>query len=304
MTGPRGTGQIDVAGAAPTATTVPPAPSPARRPIRFLLMVVVSAAIGVAVYFFLREPAHSDEFRPTIEALFTELSADGGPEKVYGETSEQFRQTLISEKWIDLVERMNATLGAFQELTTITEVDRAVSVAGMTARIKFEVAFAKADTTGEVSFLRGTDNRWRLLGLGVQIPPELEQTAANAERELGRVSAPPEVVELVETVLKDLRDGKVAAVRDAASPVFQKAQTVESLTALLETHRAELGGFIAVLAVISSAQNPDKDRATVQALLQYEKAKTTGIFQFMRVEDAWRLYGYKIVIPEPLLPGR
>jgi hypothetical protein len=303
---PRGTGQIDVAGAAPTTTNTPPAPR-ARSRVGLVISIAVAAAIGVAVYFFLREPAHSDEFRPHVEALFTRFGADGGAETVYADdtvTSEVFRRTLIAEKFVDMVDRMTATLGPFKELTKITEVDRAASAAGMTARIRFDIAFEKADTTGEMSFLRGRDDRWKLLGLGVQIPPELEQRAAEVERDLGRVRAPPDVIELVEQTLQDLRDGKVAAVRDAASPSFQENQTIESLTALIESQRAELGNYIAVLAVLSSAQNPDKDRATVQALVQYEKAKTTGILQFMRIKEGWRLSGYKIVIPEPLVPAR
>lgn len=303
---PRGTGQLDVAGAAPTTTSTPPAPSRAGRRIGLLVSLAAACAIGVGVYFWLREPADSDEFRPQIEALFAHLGKDGGAREVYlNETAEQFKQTLVEDKFVDMVERMQETLGSFVELTTITEVDRAASVAGMTARIRFEIAFEKADTTGEVSLLRTSKGpTWWLLGLGVAIPPELESKAADVERELARVRAPQEVVEKVEQILQALRDGKVAEVLAEAAPVFQEGKTVESLTALLATHRAELGAYIAVLAIISSAQNADKDRATVHALIQYEKAKTTGIFNFMKVAGVWRLYGYKIVIPEPLVPGR
>lgn len=303
---PRGTGQLDVAGAAPTTTNTPPAPSRLRKRIGLLVSLAVACAIGVGVYFWLREPADSDEFRPQIEALFVHLDQDAGAREVYlNETAEEFKQTLVEDKFIDLVDRMQETLGPFVELTKITEVDRAASVAGMTARIRFEIAFKKADTTGEVSLLRTSKSlTWQLLGLGVAIPPELATKAADVERELARVRAPQEVIDKVEQILQALRDGKVADVRAEAAPVFQESQTVESFTALLAAHRAELGGYIAVLAIISSAQNPDKDRATVHALIQYEKAKTTGILQFMKVAGVWRLYGYKIVIPEPLLPGR
>jgi hypothetical protein len=303
---PRGTGQIDVAGAAPTTTSTPTAPSRARSRIGLLLSVAVACAIGVGVYFWLREPADSDEFRPQIEALFTQLAAKDGAQSVYQDaTAEEFKQTLVEDKFVDLVDRMNETLGPFVELTKITEVDRAASVAGMTARVRFEVAFEKADTTGEVSFLRHSKSpTWWLLGLGVAIPPELESKAAEVERELARVRAPQEVVDKVEQILQALRDGKVAEVRAEAADVFQTNQSVESLASLIETHRAELGEYEAVLAIISSAQNPDKDRATVHAILKYEKAKTTGLFNFMKVAGVWRMYGYKIVIPEPLLPDR
>jgi len=77
---------------------------------------------------------------------------------------------------------------------------------------------------------------------------------------------------------------------------------VESFQHLLDSHRSEMGNFVRVLAVISSAQNEAHDRSRVQALLQYEKAKTTGTFEFMRIGSEWKLYGYKVVVPEPLLP--
>ena len=77
---------------------------------------------------------------------------------------------------------------------------------------------------------------------------------------------------------------------------------MESFQHLLDSHRSEMGNFIRVLAVISSAQNANKDRARVHALLQYEKAKTTGTFEFMHIGTEWKLYGFKVVVPEPLVP--
>ena len=80
------------------------------------------------------------------------------------------------------------------------------------------------------------------------------------------------------------------------------------------------------MAIISSAQNLDKNHAKVTALLEFEKEKTTGDFSFVRapaggknalragpgtVPDAegkpvveWKLSRFKIDIPELDLPSR
>lgn len=288
---------VPAAGPAPTATTVPAAP-PRRRRARWIVVLLLLAGAGVAAFLFLRESPKSRAFRLEAENLFVALR-DGKAEDVYEQASFHFQQTLLLEKFEDLTQRMNATLGKFQRVVEVVDVDQSASVVGMTARVELELEFEQAITDGEVSFHRGGDGAWKLLGLNVHIPPELETRANELERQYERVRAPDEVIAKVHAILAGIRDGKEAEVHAAASPAFV---SLEDFRKTLASQRAELGPFVAVLAIVSSAQNADKDRAVVQALLQYEKVKTTGNFKFMKVEGDWRLLGFKVVVPSLDLP--
>lgn len=289
--------------AAPTATTVPAAPERGgRRRRRIALLLVILAAVAVLVwFFFFREPASSAAFRTEVETIFQKLD-EGKAEEVYDKASFRFKQTLLVDKFVDMVDQMHQTLGTFRAVSKVIDVDRATTVAGPTARVQLELEFAEATTTGEMSFHRDRAGKWNLLGMSVQIPEGLQGKAEKAKREDKRLKAPDEVIEQFNQILDAVREGKAAAIHERASPTFRQQRTVESFQHLLESHRAEMGNFVRVLAVISSAQNADKDQARVQALLQYEKAKTTGTFEFMRIGSEWKLYGFKVVVPEPLLP--
>ena len=290
------------AAAAPTATTVPAAPARGgRRRLKVSLVLLLLAASGIAAYFLLRETKTSTEFRLKVEEVFDQLN-EGKAEAVYESSSFRFKQTLLVDKFIDMADQMQKTLGKFVRVVEVVEVDRANTVAGATARVQLELEFVEASTFGEMSFHRDKKGEWRLLGMNVQIPQQLEHKAELAEREDKRLKAPDEVIEQFNRILDAVREGKASAIHQRASPSFQEQRSVESFQHLLDSHRSEMGNFIRVLAVISSAQNANKDRARVHALLQYEKAKTTGTFEFMRVGPEWRLYGFKVVVPEPFLP--
>lgn len=289
--------------AAPTATTVPAAPEGGgRRRLRLgLLLLLIAAVTAFLLWFVLHESSTASEFRPRVEAVFHRLDK-GEAEEVYDGASFRFKQTLLVDKFVDMVDQMHQTLGTFVRVADVIDVDRAVTVAGMTARVQLELEFVHATTTGEMSFHRDRRGEWKLLGMSVQIPPPLQDAAAAAQREDRRLKAPDEVIQQFNRILDAVREGKAAEIHGWASPSFQQSRTVESFQHLLDAHRAEMGNFVQVLAVISSAQNADKDRARVHALLQYEKAKTTGTFEFMRIGGEWKLYGFKVVVPEPLLP--
>src|SRR5690606_9055454 len=179
-----------VAGAAPTATTTPVAPEPKRRR-RWLVAAALLLAAGVAALLLLlrRGGPDTEAFRVRSEEVLGSLR-DGKAEEVYEGASFRFKQTLLVDKFVDLVDRMNRTMGRFERVIDVVDVDQAVTVAGMTARVELELEYEKAETTGELSFHRGDDGAWRLLGLSVRIPEELEETAASLERQVERVRAP------------------------------------------------------------------------------------------------------------------
>ncbi len=291
------------AAAAPTATTVPTAPERGGRRLRIALVLGLLAAAGLTIwFFFFRESSTSTEFREKVEQVFVDLN-DGKAEKVYEDASFRFKQTLLVDKFVDMADQMRQTLGKWVAVTEVIDVDRAATVAGMTARVELELEFEEASTVGEMSFHRDKKGEWRLLGMSVQIPQELQPRADAAEREYKRLKAPDEVIEQFNQILDAVREGKAAAIHERASPSFREQRSVEQFQHLLDSHRSEMGDFVRVLAVISSAQNANKDRARVHALLQYQKAKTTGTFEFMRVGPEWKLYGFKVVVPEPFVPA-
>jgi hypothetical protein len=290
--------------AAPTATTVPAAPERGGRRWRLGLALLLVALAAIAIwFFFFRETRSSADFRKRVEDVFAELEKDDKSiEAVYNGASFRFKQTLLVDKFVDMVHQMHETLGKFVEVSEVLDVDRANTVAGMTARVQLELEFEKASTTGEMSFHRDRAGKWRLLGMSVQIPKDLEDEAEEAKRDYKRLKAPDEVIEQFNQILDAVREGKAADIYQRAAPSFREGRNVESFQHLLDSHRSEMGNFVRVLAVISSAQNDDHDRARVQALLEYEKAKTTGTFEFMRIGAEWKLYRFVVVVPEPLLP--
>jgi hypothetical protein len=289
------------AAAAPTAVTTL-IPGRRRRLVLALVLLVVGAAAVAGVVFLGGDYRQEREFKEKAEAILIQLR-DGEAEKVYELASARFQQTLLIDKFLDLVEHMNATLGRFERTADVIHVDRAASVAGMTARIMLELEFENHTTVGQLSFHRGRDGKWKLLGLNVEIPPDLEAKAVALEALSGRQGAPKDVIDLVHAILEGVREGRFAEVHKEASPAFKGSVTAEGFNALLQSHRAELGNFVRVLGIISSAQSPDRDRARVQALLEYEKSKTTGTFEFLRLNRSWRLLSFKIVIGDTLPRG-
>ena len=169
----------------------------------------------------------------------------------------------------------------------------------MTAR-----AFARArssrtaSTIGALSFHRGRGRRLAPPRLRGRHPARRSSRRRRRSSRRQSAGAPPRGRStLVRPILQDVREGRTERGARAASPVFKGSVSLEAFKAVLQSHRAELGNFVRVLGIISSAQSPDRDRARVQAVLEYERGKTTGTFEFMRLDAAWRLLGFKVVIP-------
>jgi hypothetical protein len=284
------------AAAAPTAVTRAAAPGRRRRLVLALVLLVLGTAAVAGVVFLSGDYREEREFKEQAEAVM-DLLRDGKAQKVYDQSSARLQQTLLIDKFLDLIDRMNATMGPFRRAGEVHALDRAASVAGMTARIVLELEFENGTTMGQLSFHRGQDGAWRLLGLSVDIPPDLQEKADALAAQEARLRAPDEVIDLVHSILQGVREGRAAEVHEGASPVFKGSVTLDEFKNVLQSHQAELGNFVRVLAIISSAQSPDRDQARVQALLEYEKGKTTGTFEFMRIDASWRLLSFKVIIP-------
>jgi len=273
------------------------------RPI-IVVVLLMMIAVGTMVGFgFLHD---EKSFRTESEVILLDLNEEGLAGQVYDDASFRFQQTMIKEKFLDLTDMWLTTLGKFKEISKVIESRTIHSSQGKAGYFVAEMVFEKGTTIGEMSFHQGVgaDPKWKLLGMKLYIPELLQAKAKKLEIQYERIKAPNEVVDLLGPVLLSVRDGKEEQVHDNASPQFRDTISKERFVAMIASGRTELGDFVRVLAIISSAQNNDKTRARIYPLLEFSKVKTTGTFEFIKIEGKWQLLAFKWVIPEPLIPLR
>jgi hypothetical protein len=54
--------------------------------------------------------------------------------------------------------------------------------------------------------------------------------------------------------------------------------------------------------VTAARQNPSRTGASLQLLIEFEKATITGSFEFTKIDDQWKLTFFKLVLPLPRVP--
>lgn len=266
----------------------------------FVAFGLIAAWIAAIVYFQLRGEPKPD-LRPAVEAIFVDLR-EGRVDEVYTASSERFQEVVLEERFAVTVEDMNRTLGEFVEVASVikTEVFRGPS--GKTAKVELLLEFERGRARGSMSF-RVEKGAWKMLGLEVEIPEDLIVVATAPEARAERVKAPPEIEALVETILQQSREGKWAEIYDAAAPVFRSSITREEFVALEQERRDTLGPFKKVLSVTRSTQNPSLTGASIDVLLEFSKdvssETVTASFKFAKIDGAWKLAFYKVILPLP-----
>jgi hypothetical protein len=255
------------------------------------------------------------DFRKESSEVLTSLtSGEKAAVEAYNESSFLFQEASLLTSFVDRVDRLTQVLGTFQEIEKVEEVETLDSIRGKTARIVYLVRFRNEKTSEtvstpvELSYLQSTSkdggaDKWRLLGFDVSVPKALESKVKMIGSEYDRIKAPQEVVILIDQTLLAIENGQGAEVREQASRPFRESTTAAGFAATLERYRKELGPYKRRLTIHSSGQNEAKERARVHVLLQFEKAKTSGNFEFIKTDGVWRLLHLKIVIPEPLFPS-
>ena len=264
----------------------------------FLLGMVIAAAWAWGLFQeqhnFKKESSRILELLTGGEAAVTTL---------YEESAYPFREASLLSSFVDRGDRLTQTLGAFEAIESVEEIEMLDTIRGNTARVEYMVRFAAATTWTEISYLKSA-GAWQLLGFDISVPDSLADKVIEIDSEYDRIKAPDVVVALVDQTLLAIEEGKGAQVWSEASPPFQESKAQEDFVTLLSRIHKELGSFQHRLKIHSSGQNAAKERARVHALLQYDKAKTSGTFEFIKVEGQWRLLYFKVLIPEPLLPAR
>ncbi len=268
-----------------------------------IVVLVLMAVVGAVIvgFFWIGDKT---QFRPQVRSVLTQLN-EGEAEEVWRESSYFFQRSINQDAFQDMVSRLGETLGKFERISEIIEVHRGKSLGGKIGEVVAELEFENGITQGTFGFHRGKDKTWRLVGMSVTIPPDLEAKADKLEREFERIRAPDEVVGKVSEILTEIRSGGADEVwRQAAKP-FKESINVTRFGELAKKNEEELGKFVRVLTVSSSGLHPAKDHAKVSVLVEFEKVRTNGQFRFRKGDDdAWRLSFFKLLIPEPVISGR
>jgi hypothetical protein len=255
------------------------------------------------------------DFRPIAERLLVEIS-EGETEiaEVYDQASPRFHEVARRERFIDDMLDLSATNGKFRELTAINETLVTSGPTGRVGRIGLTALYEHGVARGSISF-HWDRGRWRLLGIGIEVPRDVEITQAERAkrvaacldakgRDVSDQRAKCDVRDAAETILERIRDGEDGEVWDAASDVFQKQETRARFIEFQAEHRAALGNYKRILNVTEARviAGTTGNSALFDVVAEFERTRGTRVvFRFTRTSrtDPWQLHSLKISLPMP-----
>lgn len=267
--------------------------------------LLVFAWIAVIVGWQLRA-SDTPDFRPVAEKILVQLSA--GPEgisDVYEHSSPRFQEIERKERFLDDMTDMAVTVGKFREITAINTTLVTTGPTGRIGRVGLTAAYEKGVCQGSISF-HYDKGQWKMLGVSVELPPELKITQAQREQRVAACKDPDDrktcdVRDAAETILEELRDGKAGQVWDQASDVFKKQEARPTFESIQQEHRDDLGAYKRLLTV-TEAKVIEGTSATFDVLAEFEKSSAVRcVFGFTRTSKAapWLLRSFKVVVPMP-----
>jgi hypothetical protein len=265
---------------------------------------LVGAWISVIVYFQLRGQEKPD-FRPQVEAIFVELR-DGKADEVYAESSQRFQELMVQEAFETHVQQMNEVLGPFVEVASVIKTEMFRGPSGRTARVEVLLEFEKGRARAALSFHQ-EGKVWRMMGYGVDVPPEIAAEEGTQERRQARVQDKALVEELralTDHILGQSREGKAGAIWDEAAAVFRQSITRTDFIELEQERHDRLGPYNRILAVTTASTNPSKTAGSLDLLIEFRhpqggSATTTGVFKYEKDAGVWKLTFYKLIMPLP-----
>jgi hypothetical protein len=262
-----------------------------------LLVVAFLLLLGGGIILGVELRGDRVDLRPQSEEVLHKIS-DGKAAEVYDQASVHFRQLILAERFAEVGETMNETLGPFVRTIDVLDSELIEGASGRTARVVLRLKFKKATTSGSFSF-EEVDGKWRLLGLNVSVPKPLLETFEAIEHDPSRARAPDEVIEQARGIGKALESGKLDEIYAVMSPPFKKSVSRADLDELVAVRTRSLGKIQRMLDIVSSTQNRKKDRAEVSALLQFEKARAVMNLAFIKSERGdWMLNQMQIPHPD------
>jgi hypothetical protein len=267
--------------------------------------VLVAAWIAVIVALQLHGNDVPD-FRPTAESILAAIGKGSDAiGEVYEKASPRFQEMVRKERFVDEMTDLDTTLGKFNEVTAINDTLVTSGPAGRVGRVSITASYARGICHGSISF-HWDQGRWKLLGIGIELPPALVVTQAQREQRVAACKDSGDrkscdVRDAAETVLEHLRDGKSGEVWDSASPVFQKQETRIQFATIQEENREALGAYKRILRV-TEAKTIAGTSATFDVVTEFEKSSGVRVvFGFERgsKSSAWQLRSFKLVLPMP-----
>lgn len=279
--------------------------------IRSMIVGFVLVAAWIVVIVGLQLHGNdTPDFRPNAETILVELSK-GAIDEVYEQSSPRFQEMVRKERFIDDMTDLEQTVGKFREITAISDTLVTNGPSGRVGRVSLTAAYDKATCKVSVS-LHYDQDRWKLLGLGVELPSELKITQAQREE---RVKACKDAMDLkrcdvhqaADAILRKLEHGQADKVWDEATTVFQKQEQKAKFVQLQVEHQVALGNYRRIIAVseakvIGGTSVVDGTLATFDALAEFDKASGVRVvYGFYRRSktDPWKLRSFKIVLPMP-----
>jgi hypothetical protein len=270
----------------------------------FVGFVLVAAWISVIVALQLHGNETPD-FRPIAEELLVKLSS-GGPalDEIYDQASPRFQEMVRKERFVDDMNDLNATVGKFREITAVNDTLVTSGPTGDVGRVSLTVAYAKATCKASVSFHYDQD-RWKMLGIGVELPLGFKITKEQREERVQACKDPMaktcELHEAADGILQQLRDGHADVVWDNATAVFQKQEDKSRFMQIQAEHAQILGDYRRIIAV-TEAKVIGGTLATYDILTEYARSMgVRAIFGFYRGSKTqpWKLRSFKLVLPMP-----
>ena len=244
------------------------------------------------------------DFRPNAETILVGLSK-GAIDEVYEQASPRFQEMVRKERFSDDMTDMAQTVGKFREITAVNDSLVTNGPTGRIGRVSLTVAYEKASCKVSVS-LHDDQGRWKLLGIGVDLPPELKISQAQREERIKACKDPMDIKhcdvhQAADAILQKLKDGRADQVWDQATGVFQKQEQKPKFVQLQHEHLALLGGYRRIIAV-TEAKVIGGTSATFDTLAEFDRASgVRTVFAFFRRSrlEPWKLRSFKLVLPMP-----
>jgi hypothetical protein len=275
--------------------------------IRSLVVGFLLVASWIAIIVALQiRGTDSPDFRSDAEDIMIELSRGRpGLDKLYEGSSPRFQEIVRKERFIDDMLDLLATMGSFREIMAINDTLVTTGPTGRVGRIQLTVRFDKGIARSTIS-LHYDQDRWKLLGIDVSLPPELRPSQAQREERVAACKDPMdrkrcEIHAVSNHILEQLRDGHADQVWDAASDIFKKQEEKQRFVQIQAEHAAVLGDYLRVIAV-TEAKVIGGTEATFDVLTEYAKSQgVRAVFGFERPSKTspWQLRSFKRQLPMP-----